>query len=75
VPAADGQTVLVQTTYGLVPIGWVSTINLDTNPLSVLAPAAMLALLVIAVNLIGDAYVRQLGRSGGRSGGRPTGPR
>jgi peptide/nickel transport system permease protein len=34
------------------------------NPLAVLAPAAMLALLVIAVNLIGDAYVRQLGRSG-----------
>ena len=37
---------------------------ISTNPLSVLAPAAMLALLVIAVNLIGDAYVRQLGRSG-----------
>jgi ABC-type dipeptide/oligopeptide/nickel transport system permease subunit len=34
------------------------------NPLSVLAPAAMLALLVVAVNLIGDAYIRQLGRSG-----------
>jgi peptide/nickel transport system permease protein len=38
---------------------------ISTNPLSVLAPAAMLALLVIAVNLLGDAYVRQLGRSGG----------
>jgi peptide/nickel transport system permease protein len=38
---------------------------ISSNPLSVLAPAAMLALLVIAVNLLGDAYVRQLGRSGG----------
>ncbi len=37
---------------------------ISSNPLSVLAPAAMLALLVISVNLIGDAYVRQLGRSG-----------
>jgi peptide/nickel transport system permease protein len=37
---------------------------ISSNPLAVLAPAAMLALLVIAVNLIGDAYVRQLGRSG-----------
>lgn len=34
-----------------------------SNPLAVLAPAAMLALLVVAVNLIGDAYVRQLGSS------------
>lgn len=48
---------------------------ISTNPLSVLAPAAMLALLVISVNLIGDAYVRQLGRSAGRSGGRPRGKR
>jgi peptide/nickel transport system permease protein len=38
---------------------------ISSNPLSVLAPAAMLALLVIAVNLLGDAYVRHLGRSGG----------
>ncbi len=38
-----------------------------TNPLAVLAPAVLLALLIIAVNLVGDAYVRQLGRSrGGR---------
>ena len=43
---------------------------ISTNPLSVLAPAAMLALLVIGVNLIGDAYVRQMGRSAGRSRGR-----
>jgi ABC-type dipeptide/oligopeptide/nickel transport system permease subunit len=38
-----------------------------TNSLAVLAPAAMLALLIIGVNLVGDAYVRRLGRSGGRS--------
>jgi peptide/nickel transport system permease protein len=38
---------------------------ISTNPLAVLAPAAMLALLVIAVNLVGDAYVRQRSRSGG----------
>lgn len=36
----------------------------STNPLALLAPAAMLALLIIAVNLVGDAYVRQRGRSG-----------
>jgi peptide/nickel transport system permease protein len=46
---------------------------ISTNPLSVLAPAAMLALLVIGVNLVGDAYVRQRGRSGGSSGGRSRG--
>jgi peptide/nickel transport system permease protein len=39
----------------------------STNPLALLAPAAMLALLIIAVNLIGDAYVRQRGRSGAMS--------
>ena len=38
-----------------------------TNPLAVLAPAAMLALLIIGVNLVGDAYVRRLGRSLGRA--------
>lgn len=37
----------------------------STNPLAVLAPALMLALLIIAVNLVGDGYVRQLGRSRG----------
>ncbi|HLY48661.1 MAG TPA: ABC transporter permease [Solirubrobacteraceae bacterium] len=36
----------------------------STNPLSLLAPAAILALLIIAVNLVGDAYVRQRARSG-----------
>lgn len=39
---------------------------IPTNPWAVVAPALMLAVLVVAVNLIGDAYVRQLGRSGGR---------
>jgi peptide/nickel transport system permease protein len=37
---------------------------ISTNPLALLAPAAILALLIIAVNLVGDAYVRQRGRSG-----------
>jgi peptide/nickel transport system permease protein len=35
-----------------------------SNPLALLAPAIVLALLIIAVNLTGDAYLRQLGRSG-----------
>lgn len=38
---------------------------ISTNPLALLAPAAILALLIIAVNLTGDAYLRQRGRSGG----------
>lgn len=33
------------------------------NPMAVAAPALVLALLVISVNLVGDAYVRHLGRS------------
>jgi peptide/nickel transport system permease protein len=37
-----------------------------SNPMAVAAPALMLALLIIAVNLVGDAYVRHLGRSRGR---------
>jgi len=37
---------------------------ISSNPLAVLAPAAILALLIIAVNLVGDAYIRQGGRSG-----------
>jgi peptide/nickel transport system permease protein len=36
---------------------------LTSNPLAVVAPAAILAVLIIAVNLVGDAYVRWLGRS------------
>jgi peptide/nickel transport system permease protein len=39
---------------------------LASNPLALLAPAVMLAVLIIAVNLLGDAYVRGLGHSGGR---------
>jgi ABC-type dipeptide/oligopeptide/nickel transport system permease subunit len=33
------------------------------NPWAVLAPAILLAILTISVNLVGDAYVRTLGRS------------
>jgi peptide/nickel transport system permease protein len=36
----------------------------SSNPLALLAPAALLGLLVISVNLIGDAFARQLGQSG-----------
>ncbi|HMJ03930.1 MAG TPA: ABC transporter permease [Conexibacter sp.] len=36
---------------------------ITTNLWSVLVPAAFLALLTISVNMIGDAYVRSLGRS------------
>jgi ABC-type dipeptide/oligopeptide/nickel transport system permease subunit len=36
---------------------------LGSNSMAVLAPAAILAVLIIAVNLVGDAYVRRLGRS------------
>ena len=40
----------------------------DLNPWVIIAPAAMIALLTIAVNLIGDALARSLGRSDVRSG-------
>jgi ABC-type dipeptide/oligopeptide/nickel transport system permease subunit len=36
---------------------------LSSNSLAVVAPAAILAVLIIAVNLVGDAYVRRLGKS------------
>ena len=36
---------------------------ISLNPWAVLAPAAMIALLTIGVNLIGDAIARSLGRS------------
>lgn len=36
---------------------------ISLNPWAVLAPAVMLALLTIGVNLVADAYVRTLGRS------------
>jgi ABC-type dipeptide/oligopeptide/nickel transport system permease subunit len=38
---------------------------LPSNPLALLAPAAVLALLIIAVNLTADAYLRHRGRSEG----------
>jgi peptide/nickel transport system permease protein len=37
---------------------------LSSNPWAVIAPATMIGLLIVAVNLIGDGVVRQLGRSG-----------
>jgi ABC-type dipeptide/oligopeptide/nickel transport system permease subunit len=40
----------------------------DLNPWVIVAPAAMIALLTIAVNLIGDALARSLGQSDVRSG-------
>jgi peptide/nickel transport system permease protein len=39
---------------------------LTSNPMAVAAPALLLALLIVSVNLVGDAYVRHLGRSEGR---------
>lgn len=38
---------------------------IPNNPMSVIAPAVVLALLIIAVNLIGDGIVRRLNTSGG----------
>jgi ABC-type dipeptide/oligopeptide/nickel transport system permease subunit len=40
---------------------------LSSNVWGVLAPAIMLGLLTISVNLLGDAYARTLGRSRGRA--------
>jgi peptide/nickel transport system permease protein len=40
---------------------------LSTNPWAVLAPGILLGVLTIAINLIGDAYVAHLGRSGSDS--------
>jgi ABC-type dipeptide/oligopeptide/nickel transport system permease subunit len=39
-------------------------VALATNPMAVVGPCLALALLVVAVNLVGDAYIRQLDRSG-----------
>ena len=36
---------------------------ISLNPWAVLAPAAMIALLTIGINLMGDAIARSLGRS------------
>ena len=38
---------------------------LGSNPMAVIAPSVMLGVLIVGVNLIGDAYVRQLDRSQG----------
>ena len=40
--------------------------GLDLNPFVILAPALLIALLTIAVNLVGDAVARTLGRSARR---------
>jgi peptide/nickel transport system permease protein len=37
---------------------------IQSNPMGVIAPALMLAILILGVNLVGDTYIRQLGRSG-----------
>jgi peptide/nickel transport system permease protein len=37
---------------------------IGSNPMGVIAPALMLAVLILGVNLIGDTYIRQLGQSG-----------
>jgi ABC-type dipeptide/oligopeptide/nickel transport system permease subunit len=39
-------------------------VTLSSNPWAVIAPALMIGLLIIAVNLMGDGVVRQLGTSG-----------
>lgn len=39
---------------------------IPTNPWAVVAPALALVLLILGVNLLGDAYVRHLGRSSSR---------
>jgi peptide/nickel transport system permease protein len=44
--------------------------GLNLNPLAVLAPAAMIALLTIAVNMVGDAVARQQGVSTTEVGAR-----
>jgi peptide/nickel transport system permease protein len=36
---------------------------IQSNPMGVIAPALMLAILILGVNLVGDTYIRQLGRS------------
>jgi peptide/nickel transport system permease protein len=41
--------------------------SIDLQPWSVAAPAAMIALLTVAVNVVGDGLAARLGRSGGGS--------
>lgn len=57
-PAADWALIISENRSGL-----------DLNPYAILAPALLIALLTIAVNLVGDAVARTLGRSsvGGRA--------
>jgi ABC-type dipeptide/oligopeptide/nickel transport system permease subunit len=38
---------------------------LGSNPMAVVGPSVLLAVLIVGVNLVGDAYVRQLDRSSG----------
>jgi ABC-type dipeptide/oligopeptide/nickel transport system permease subunit len=38
---------------------------IGSNPMAIVGPSVVLAMLIIAVNLVGDAYVRQLDRSDG----------
>jgi ABC-type dipeptide/oligopeptide/nickel transport system permease subunit len=38
-------------------------VALATNPMAVVGPCLALALLIVAVNLVSDAYIRQLDRS------------
>ncbi|MGL6280640.1 MAG: ABC transporter permease, partial [Gaiella sp.] len=51
-PAADWALIISENRTGL-----------DLNPWVILAPALLIALLTIAVNLVGDAVARTLGRS------------
>jgi ABC-type dipeptide/oligopeptide/nickel transport system permease subunit len=51
-PAADWALIISENRSGL-----------DLNPYAILAPALLIAVLTIAVNLVGDAIARALGRS------------
>ena len=62
-PAADWGLMISENRY-----------YIGLNPWAVLAPAIMLALLTISVNMTADAYVRSLGRSSGRSRRRKVTP-
>ena len=42
---------------------------ISLNPWAMLAPAAMIALLTIGINLVGDAIARNLGQSSARRRG------
>jgi ABC-type dipeptide/oligopeptide/nickel transport system permease subunit len=55
-PAADWSLIISENRSGL-----------DLNPYVILAPALLIAMLTIAVNLVGDAVSRSLGRSSGHA--------